>query len=100
MIPSNLYVVVRNTSGTNHSSNTYSSDWKLDTASLGSGQSIYHELYNQGFSTIDSFNRPRAWIFIYKKDDPSFTREYIFSEGIYDKITLTSDCLYLILLAI
>lgn len=91
-IPKNFIVVVRNTSGTDPNSNTYSYQWKADTATFGSGNSIYHRLYNEGFQTIDSFNRPRSFIFVYRKGDRvNFTPKYIFSEGVYDKIVLSAD---------
>lgn len=93
LIPKGFYVIVKNTSGTEMSSNTYPDTWKKDTTYLGMGNSIYHRLYNQGFKDIDSFNRPRAWIFIYKKDDAiEFQPKYSFSDGLYDKITLAATC--------
>jgi hypothetical protein len=91
-IPSGYYVVIRNTSGTDPLSNTYASEWKADTNYFGSGNSIYHRMYNQGFTGIDSFNQPRAFIFTYKKDNPqSLTPKFTFSSGILDRITLSSD---------
>lgn len=93
LIPDNYYVVVKNTSGTAPNSNTYASDWKKDTTYLGAGNSIYNRLYNQGFTSIDSFNKPRAWIFVYQKNNQQdFTPQSVFSDGIYDKITLSVDC--------
>lgn len=93
LIPKGFFVIVRNTSGTEMSSNTYPATWRNDTSYLGAGNSIYHRLYNQGFTDIDSFNRPRAWIFIYKKDNGTeFQSKYSFSQGLYDKITLAATC--------
>jgi hypothetical protein len=93
LIPDNYYVVVKNTSGTDPNSNTYAADWKNDTTYLGAGNSIYNRLYNQGFTNIDSFDRPRSWIFVYQKNNQQdFTPQWVFSEGIYDKITLSVDC--------
>ena len=90
MIPDGYYVVLRNTAGSTYASNTYAADWQNDTTRLGPGNSIYHRLYNQGFSDIDSFNRPRAWIFAYQKNNQqSFTPQSTFSEGIYDRINLS-----------
>ncbi|MBD0297107.1 MAG: hypothetical protein ICV84_18230 [Flavisolibacter sp.] len=92
LIPTGHIVVVRNTSGTDDNNNYFADKWKSDTSFLGSNRSIYHYLYNQGFYEADSFNRSRAFIFIYKKDmAASFTPKYTFSEGIYDKITLSVD---------
>ncbi|MGZ3911512.1 MAG: putative type IX secretion system sortase PorU2 [Flavisolibacter sp.] len=92
-IPKGYFVVVRNTSSSVFSTNTYASTWKNDTSYLGSGNSMYNRLYNQGFTDIDSFNRPRAFIFIYKKDDrANFNPLSEFSQGIYDRITLSTTC--------
>lgn len=88
MIPAGYYVVVRYTSGTAFASNTYANDWKADTSVMGSGNSLYHRLKNAGFNEVDSFNRPRAFNFIYKKGDNSFTPEWKLSADIYDKIEL------------
>lgn len=46
---------------------------KSDEATLGAGNSIYHKFKNAGFSLVDSFKFNRPMIFIYKKNDPSFT---------------------------
>jgi hypothetical protein len=53
---------------------------------------MYQRLLQQGFTGIDSFYRPRAWTFVYQKNRPSFTPRFIFSEGIYDPITLSVFC--------
>ena len=90
MIPDSALVVVRNVSGTNMSSNTYASDWLADTATFGSGNSLYHRLKSQGFAQVDSFNRPRAFIFMYQKNITGFTPKWIFSEGILDKINIST----------
>ena len=87
-IPSNYLVIVRNISGTNPATNTYASDWAGDTTLLGPGNSLYNELKSSGFSLIDSFNRPRAFIYMYQKNNPDFVPDFIFSKGISDKIVL------------
>jgi len=94
LIPTGAYVTVTNCSYTNPSTNTYASDWRGDTSYLGSGNSMYARLLQQGFYNIDSFNRPRAFIFIYQKNMQStFTPISVFSQGIYDKITLPANCI-------
>lgn len=94
MVPPGFFVVVRNVSGTVANTNTYASDWIKDTSYLGTYNSVYHRLLGQGFTTIDSFNRPRAFIFMYKKDQPgSFTPRILFSNGINDRITLSVDAI-------
>ena len=87
LIPNGYYVVMRNTSGTDPASNTYASDWIKDTTFLGSGNSMYQRLVAQGFTGIDSFYKPRAFIFTYQKNSQAtFTPKFIFSTDIYDKI--------------
>ncbi|HEY1871164.1 MAG TPA: hypothetical protein VGG71_08905, partial [Chitinophagaceae bacterium] len=65
----------------------YASDWHADESIYGAGQSLYQYLKNAGFAQIDSFDRPRQFVFVYKKNDPSFTPQWIFTEGTYDNIT-------------
>jgi hypothetical protein len=60
---------------------------------MGVGNTLYHKLYNQGFFDLDSFNRPRSFIFIFQKDRlGEFQPLWQFSQGIYDGITLNADC--------
>src|SRR4030095_4740322 len=96
LIPDGSYVVVRNCSYYEDVPpyvNTYVDTWQNDTTYLGPGNSMYHRLLQQGFTTIDSFYRPRAFVFAYKKNaGGSFTPKSDFSEGIYDPITLSVNC--------
>ncbi|WP_132055731.1 putative type IX secretion system sortase PorU2 [Pseudocnuella soli] len=95
-LPDKYLVIVRNTSGTAVSSNSYANQWKADTATWGSGNSLYHILYKNGFSQVDSFSRPRSWIFMYKKNDASFFQpKFVMSEGTTDKIQLLTTPLSL-----
>ena len=90
-IPNNYYVVVYNCAcdPTLGLPTTFASTWESDTASLGSGNSAYHRLLNQGFTTIDSFNRVRAFIFAYQKNNPgNFAPRSVFSNGVSDKISI------------
>jgi hypothetical protein len=88
-IPDGFYVVVWNFSDHNFGSNTYANDWKGDTSFLGHGNSLYNRLSDQGFSNIDSFNQPRAFIFLYEKNRPAnFAPRSVVSQGISDKIAL------------
>jgi hypothetical protein len=91
-IPAGSYVVIRNTSGAAVNSNTYANDWMNDTLVMGSGNSLYHRLKNAGFAEVDSFNRPRAFNFIYKKNDNTFVPQWKFSVDIYDKIDMEVTC--------
>jgi hypothetical protein len=94
LIPDGYYVVVKNVSGTDNTSQTYAPVWAGDTSYLGSGNSIYNRLLLQGFTGIDSFNFPRAFIFNYQKNRQStYPSQFVFSQGIYDKITMTRTCI-------
>lgn len=88
-IPNGYYVVVMNVANSDPSSNTFVDTWKADTAVMGSGNSLYHRLKNAGFSLIDSFTNPRAFSFIYKKGDNTFTPHFTLSDGMFDKINST-----------
>ena len=60
--------------------------WKRDTAIYGSGQSLFHKLFNQGFYDLDSVNRTRTFSFLFKKDDTlSFKPRWVFSDGVFDR---------------
>ena len=90
-VPDNFIVVVRNISGNDSASNTYAAQWEADTTAFGSGNSLYQRLKSQGFVLIDSFYRPRAFIFMYQKNNPDFLPDFTFSKGISDKIYLKHD---------
>jgi hypothetical protein len=71
-IPAGKYVHIANLGNSNNNT-TFINQWKADTATLGSGKSLYHKLVSIGFTKIDSFNRNIPFIFFYKKGIPSFT---------------------------
>lgn len=92
-IPTGAYVVVRSNTNPNTAGNTYADVWKSDTTLFGPGNSLYHKLFNQGFALIDSFNRPRSFIFIFKKDGQAdFASRTLFSQSVYDGISMSVDC--------
>jgi hypothetical protein len=96
MIPDGAYVVVRNMSYYTDAipafASVYASTWANDTTFLGPGNSVYHRLLAQGFTSIDSFYRSRAFIFMYRKNrSATFTPRFTFSDGIYDAITQSVD---------
>jgi hypothetical protein len=95
MIPDGFYVVVRNCSYSTDQypslANTYPPTWQADAVNLGIGNTMYDRLRAQGFTTIDSFNRPRVFVFVYRKNDNTFNPQTTFSLGIYDAITLSVD---------
>jgi len=91
-IPNGDYVVVYNCSGDYQASNTYASTWAGDVSYLGAGNSMYLRLKAQGWATIDSFSRPRAFIFLYQKNNPTnFPPLSTLSNGINDHINLGSN---------
>jgi hypothetical protein len=92
LIPDGHYVVVRNISGTDPASNTYANDWKNDVSYLGPGNSMYHRLLGQGFADVDSFNKPRAFAFVYRKNSNTFQPQWAFTDGIGDNLTLSVNC--------
>lgn len=93
LIPEGAYVMIRGNVSPNTAQNTYVNAWKADTAFYGSGNSLYHKLVKQGFNNLDSFNRPRSWMVVYKKGNhQNFKTQSAFSEGIYDGITLDVNC--------
>ncbi|HMD00005.1 MAG TPA: hypothetical protein VKH37_07620, partial [Ferruginibacter sp.] len=92
VVPNGYYVVAMNLANVTLSQNTFADVWQGDTSVLGHNNSLYHRLKSAGFAQIDSFNRPRAFNFIYKKQDNSFVPVYKLSDSLYDKIDLTVDC--------
>lgn len=66
---------------------TFVSFWKRDTTFYGSGNSLYHKLFNQGFYNLDSLNRHRTFFFMFQKDDSSqFKPISQFSRGNRDRV--------------
>lgn len=91
-IPDGDYVVVYNCSWSNPVGNTFASQWEVDTTTLGSGNSLYHRLKAQGFYNLDSFYRPRAYIFLYSKNNAAgFTPRSVFGDALSDHITLQAS---------
>ena len=91
-IPDGYYVVVRNIMETNYPANAYAQDWKNDQQWLGAGQTVYHRLFAQGFTAIDSFNRNRVFAFVYRKNRAQeFTPRFAFSNGLYDQLFFSTD---------
>ena len=70
-IPNGMYVSITNLGWTTNTS--FISDWQKDTATLGSGKSLYHKLKGIGFSKIDSFTKNLPFIYFFRKNTPSYT---------------------------
>lgn len=92
-IPKGNYIVVRNQPYNSDNSNQYVQDWKNDEIRYGTGNSLYSELFNNGFSLIESIDSPRAFAFVYKKDSPGFLAQQKISVGKFDVISLSVNCL-------
>lgn len=93
MLPDGSWVIARSNTNPNFGSNTYADVWKSDTALFGSGNSLYHRFFNQGIATVDSFNKPRAFIFMFRKNDQAnFAPRILYSESVYDLISMSVDC--------
>lgn len=59
----------------------YINNWKNDTTTLGSGNSLYHKLRNLGLTEIDSFYKNRPMIFFGRKGIPSSVEQYVESDS-------------------
>jgi len=70
----------------------YVPEWHNDQGIYGAGQSLDQYLKDAGFADIDSFYKPRNFLFVYKKNDPSFTPRWVLTQGTYDNISLSVDC--------
>lgn len=94
-IPNGQYVVIRNAAwyvpGVIVSS-VYIDTWKSDTAVLGSGRSLYHSVYNLGFTKIDSLvGAPRAYIFFRKKGSNAVPVQQMVNTTVNETIQMDLD---------
>lgn len=90
-IPDGSYVTLRKILDPPYTAETFASVMKADEAIYGAGNTLYSKLKAAGFQQLDSFNSPRTFIFVYKKNDPSFKPVWILSETENDAITLKVD---------
>jgi hypothetical protein len=95
IVPDGSFVVIRANVATTDAANIYPATWQAqDVPRYGAGNTLYDVLLNNGFTEIDSFNRARTWIFIYKKNDAAhFQPQFVLSGGNYDKISLNVTCM-------
>jgi hypothetical protein len=84
-VPNGYYVTARIMVSIYNVNNVYANVWKNDALIPPYGN-MYQQLYNAGFTTIDSFNYARTWVFIFKKGDNTFTPVTQFSNGTGDVI--------------
>lgn len=88
-VPIGSYVIIRKIYDQGNAD--WASVWAKDTLTYGFNNSLYGKLKGQGLP-IDSFNRPRTFVFIIKKDDSAhFAPISVFSQGLYDRISFTAN---------
>jgi hypothetical protein len=66
-IPDGYIVSVSNLGRTNNTS--FVDAWKADTATLGSGKSLWHKFHQLGMHQIDRFTSNLPFLFLFKKGD-------------------------------
>ncbi|HMJ46158.1 MAG TPA: C25 family cysteine peptidase, partial [Ferruginibacter sp.] len=71
LIPNGMYVGITNLGNSNNNT-SFISQWKADTLTLGSGNSLYHKLKSIGFNQIDSFTRNVPFMYFFQKGNPVF----------------------------
>ncbi|MEO6489669.1 MAG: C25 family cysteine peptidase, partial [Ferruginibacter sp.] len=67
-IPDGYIVSVTNL-GRSDNNTTFINTWKADTATLGSGRSLWHTFHQLGLHQIDSFTKNIPFVFLFKKGD-------------------------------
>ncbi len=88
-IPNGDYVIAREIY--NIGDDDWASVWASDTSLYGTNNSLYYRLKSQGLP-IDSFYYPRTFIFLFRKNDSTaFAPQSIFTQGLYDNITLSEN---------
>jgi flagellar hook assembly protein FlgD len=68
--------------------NFFIDDMMADTATLGSGNSLYHKIKNLGFTEIDSLYKNRPISMFQQKGIPGTTRQYV---GVDSTVKLYSE---------
>ncbi|MEP7165274.1 MAG: C25 family cysteine peptidase [Ferruginibacter sp.] len=66
-IPNGYIVSISNLGRTNNT--TFINAWKADTATLGSGKSLWHKFHELGLHHIDQFTSNLPFLFLFKKGD-------------------------------
>ncbi|MBL7764637.1 MAG: hypothetical protein JNJ58_00965 [Chitinophagaceae bacterium] len=84
-IPNGFYYLIQPyisvTSSPSGNNKTFINQWMADTTTLGPGNSLYHKLYNAGFTAIDSFYKNRPFILWSRKGMPASTLQYVGSDS-------------------
>jgi hypothetical protein len=90
-IPNGHLVVVKMVLDEPFAQQPYIGEWINDQTVYGVGNTVYDRLKAAGFSDIDLYTYPRTWVFIYKKNEGSFTPIQRMSQGLFDRIIINSD---------
>jgi hypothetical protein len=67
-----MYIAITNL-GNKNNNTSFINQWKDDTLTLGSGNSLYHKLRSIGFTEIDSFTSNKPLLYFFRKGVSSFT---------------------------
>ncbi len=86
-VPAGYIVTARVIINAPYDAQTFAPIWKTDP--LVNGTNLYYSLKNAGFSGLDEYSFTRAWVFVYKKNTPSFTPAYSFTKGTQDVLDTT-----------
>jgi len=90
-VPAGAIVTARIIVDINNPTTPFADVWRNDEQWFGAGNTFYHRLKAAGFNDIDSFNRFRAFAFIYRKGNNNFSPASQFTQGIYDRFTYTRN---------
>jgi hypothetical protein len=90
-VPDGNFIVVRNQPLNDPNAAGYQDvdEWIADRNVYGAGNTLYDLLKANGFSLIDSINKPRAFAFVYQKNTPSFTPAQGMSVDKFDVMSMT-----------
>lgn len=86
-IPDGMYVSVTNLGTNDRFNKIYIDNWKADTATLGSGNSLYHKLKSIGFTQIDSFTRNLPFVYFYRKNSNQYAAKQVMGASESEQIT-------------
>ncbi|MEP7165272.1 MAG: C25 family cysteine peptidase [Ferruginibacter sp.] len=67
-----MYIAITNL-GNKNSNTSFINQWKDDTLTLGSGNSLYHKLKSIGFTQIDSFTSNKPFLYFFRKGVSAYT---------------------------
>lgn len=86
-LPNDVVITVRTINNTDVPA-PFINEWKNDALTDGTGNTLYDRLFAAGFVDIDSFSYLRSWAFIYKKNNPSLTPKWEFTQNEFDDFVM------------